>query len=503
MYKIGTRGSLLAVTQATLIKHQLESISGRAFELVLIKTQGDQVTDKPLWQLDGKDFFTKELDEALINGKVDLVIHSYKDLGSERPAQIKLGAITERSYAHDILLVPQENVDKLKKWTGEFKVGTSSPRRITNLTSQLASYLSNQPITIKCEMLRGNVNTRIQKLRDGQYHAITLALAGLDRLAQGDKSKSELKALLQNMNFVVLPLSTFPAAAAQGALAIEHAIHRTDDGALAAIIEKLHHVPTSEEVSRERLAFKSYGGGCHLAVGIHVREMDGNYLHFHRGEKDGQQIQIKKREGVTPPAQLPAAVFLGQANHPGVIVDSHFKKIPTGSVAPTTNRHVFVTTAHTLPTLQLPYRTLWSAGTETHKKMVKEGHWVNGSADGLGTQEIQKLALSPALQMMMGDSAWLVLSHANTKSALGDVFVGYRQEMQQPSTAEIEQLKKVTHAWWSSYPQYEAYTKLIPEMTRAQAYCGLGKTWHEFRHRNLTVMSLTDHHEFLQLMGKK
>src|SRR3954468_22494027 len=116
-YKIGTRGSLLAVTQSTLIKNQLEALSGEKFELVTIKTQGDQITNKPLWQLEGKDFFTKELDEALLAGEVDLVIHSYKDLGSERPEGIKLAAVTERRFAHDVLIIPQKNVEALKTWS--------------------------------------------------------------------------------------------------------------------------------------------------------------------------------------------------------------------------------------------------------------------------------------------------------------------------------------------------------------------------------------------------
>src|SRR5437868_3658848 len=124
-YKIGTRGSLLAVTQSTLMKNELERISGDKFELVTIKTQGDEVTNKPLWQLEGKDFFTKELDEALLRGDVDLVIHSYKDLGSARPDGIKLAAITERKFAHDILLIPQQFVGQLKNWKGDFVVGTS------------------------------------------------------------------------------------------------------------------------------------------------------------------------------------------------------------------------------------------------------------------------------------------------------------------------------------------------------------------------------------------
>ena len=174
-YKIGTRGSLLAVTQSTLIKNELERISGEKFELVLIQTQGDQITNKPLWQLEGKDFFTKELDEALLNESVDFVIHSYKDLGSERPEGIKLAAVTERRFAHDILLMPKQIIKDLKDWKGDLVIGTSSPRRIVNLTASLKKYLpylKNQDTIIRCETLRGNVNTRIKNMFCGIFKQI-------------------------------------------------------------------------------------------------------------------------------------------------------------------------------------------------------------------------------------------------------------------------------------------------------------------------------------------
>src|SRR5690606_23196982 len=127
IFKIGTRGSLLALTQCTLIKNLIEEKTGAKFELEVIKTQGDQITDRPLWQLEGKDFFTKELDESLLAGKIDLVVHSYKDLGSERPDDIELAVISKRSFAHDILLIKKETIAKLNE-KEEIVVGTSSPR---------------------------------------------------------------------------------------------------------------------------------------------------------------------------------------------------------------------------------------------------------------------------------------------------------------------------------------------------------------------------------------
>ena len=254
LYKIGTRGSLLAVTQSTLLFTELAQLTNNSFELIKIKTQGDQVTDKPLWQLEGKDFFTKELDEALLKHEVDFVIHSYKDLGSERPNHIKLGAITQRKYPHDILLIKKETIKALQTNSMKLKIGTSSPRRITNITKYLSDFLPGTNHEISCETLRGNVNSRIKKLKDGQYHAITLALAGLERLSHGEKSRVELQGLLEGLNYFILPQSVFPSAASQGALGIEMRADRNDGGKLAAILAKLNHAATVEEVTRERVA---------------------------------------------------------------------------------------------------------------------------------------------------------------------------------------------------------------------------------------------------------
>ena len=143
-YKIGTRGSLLAVTQCTLIANEMTKRTGAQFELIKIKTQGDAQTDKPLWQMDGKDFFTKELDQALLQNEVDLVVHSYKDLGSDRPDGIGLATITERKFANDILLIRDETISQIKD-ISEFNIGTSSPRRIVTAESTLKDFLPHFP----------------------------------------------------------------------------------------------------------------------------------------------------------------------------------------------------------------------------------------------------------------------------------------------------------------------------------------------------------------------
>ena len=166
-FTIGTRGSLLALTQADQTRRKLEELTGYQYELKVIKTQGDLNQKVPLWQLEGQNFFTKELDEALKTKAVDLVIHSHKDLGSQRPPELTLAAITKRQFGHDVLLVKKELI---QNWSNlkVFKVGTSSPRRMHNLKTYLKDYLPSPShgasVEVQTEPLRGNVNTRIEPL---------------------------------------------------------------------------------------------------------------------------------------------------------------------------------------------------------------------------------------------------------------------------------------------------------------------------------------------------
>lgn len=504
-YKIGTRGSLLAVTQSTLVKNQLESLSGDRFELVLIKTQGDQITNKPLWQLEGKDFFTKELDEALLNDQVDLVIHSYKDLGSERPDGIKLAAITERRFAHDILLIRKDVLEKLEHWEGDFIVGTSSPRRIANLTAKLADYIPYSQKTglkVKCEVLRGNVNTRIQKLKDQKYHAITLALAGIERLAHRDDSAAELRKLLDGLDYFVLPQSEFPSAASQGALGIEIKSNRQDEGKLLSIISQLAHAQTIEEVQRERKAFKEYGGGCHLAVGIHVKKIGENFLHVHAGEVDAKKVDRKWLEFGDRP-QVTGKLFVGLSQAPeGIVVDRLVKKSPVVQKIDFTQKHVFVTTRYCMETLKQSGRplSLWAGGTRTAQELTKAGYWVNGTSDSLGTSDLVAFKDSKALNMFHElSSNWTVLSHGEASSDLGPVVEAYKREEVSVSEDWVAELRQVEAFYWMSFPQYEIYIKKFPQLAQAHHFCGLGKTWQEFNRAGVPVHPVASMEDFLSI----
>lgn len=481
-YKIGTRGSLLALTQCNLFKNQLENASGLNFELEIIKTLGDIQTDKPLWQMDGKDFFTRELDTALLSGNVDMVVHSYKDLGSDRPEGINLSCISKRSYANDILLIKKSSIPKIKEMK-VFKVGTSSPRRIINTEKKLKSFLPLAPenLEIKCEMLRGNVNTRIQKLLDQDMDAIVLALAGLERLASNNESRLILKELVKDLDFMVMPQDHFPSSASQGALAIE-----TSDKTPKELIDALALLDdskTREEVKRERKAFNSFGGGCHLAVGINVKSFEDKFIHVYQGEHKQEQINVFNLEGQDYSALAGKTFVLPSSKFNLIKKTSNDKKVKN-------NSNLFVTSKHCLHSLDqsAKYSSVWAAGSSTHKELSKAGYWVNGNCNSLGAAELENLRNSKAVSLFLkDDSPWFSLSHSQASSEIGELFHSYSRSTE--SDIDLSLISPTSDCiYWTSFNEFSVLTTLNPKLKNKIHLCGLGKTYSKFKEKNISVI---------------
>jgi hydroxymethylbilane synthase len=257
---IGTRGSELALWQANFIKDSLAAINITA-ELKIIKTQGDRILNLSFDKLEGKGFFTKELEEELLAGTIDIAVHSHKDLPTENPPGLIIAAVSEREDPAELLLILKDCVDVHQKLSVKFGaiVGTSSNRR----KAQLLAYRPD----LEIEDLRGNVPTRINKLRDENYDAIMLAKAGVARLGL-DLSEFHVEELTPNE---IVP------APAQGALAIQI---RESDQELFGALQPLNHPDVAEELAVEREVLKLFGGGCHLPLGCYCRREDGLFQVF-------------------------------------------------------------------------------------------------------------------------------------------------------------------------------------------------------------------------------
>ncbi len=492
---LGTRGSLLALTQAGQFIDLFENKTGNQCLVKTIKTQGDQIQDKPLWQLDGKNFFTKELDTALLEKEVDLLVHSYKDLGSDRPEGVALASVPKRQYAHDILLIHQDAIEKLQ--SGELKnviIGTSSPRRITNITRYLPEFLPGpNKVSIATKNLRGNVNTRIEKLKRGDYHGIILALAGLERLALKEDNIPLMKELITGLNFMVLPLSQFPTAAAQGALGVECLEGREDDNLLQSALGRLHDKQTADAVSEERKRFASYGGGCHLAVGIHYRPFDNFLIHYEYGEHDNQIIEIEELVAPRPNVPTKGEAFIGlpitnQNKNDHFVYDSLITK---KALRPALNqKHHLYFASHYTFTNRADIKSanplsLWTAGRKSLKRLAALGHWVNGCSDSIGEEEVIHLRESRFLQLFLPtikqEQSWTILGPKDGHTQLGPLVAGYERVMTTDLDAEYPQkLAGCECFFWTSFAQFQIYTERYPEIKNKVHACGLGKTYRAF-----------------------
>lgn len=255
IYKIGTRGSALALYQANLVKDLLnEQYNDQQFELKIINTKGDKIQDIALSKIGDKGLFTKELEDQLISGEIDLAVHSLKDLPTVFPEGMALGAILKRAEYRDALV--SKNNLTLDQLTPEHKIATSSLRR----KSQLLRINKNFNIID----IRGNVNTRLRKMDEGHCDAMIMAGAGLIRIGLEDRITS----LIEN--------ETMMSAPGQGAIAIEI---KEGNSAIIGLLAPLNHTETVQTVTAERAFLEELEGGCQVPIGSFAK-LEGDTLHL-------------------------------------------------------------------------------------------------------------------------------------------------------------------------------------------------------------------------------
>ncbi len=256
--RIGTRGSKLALWQAKFTQAQLRAV-GLEAELHIIKTKGDKLQHLSFDKIEGKGFFTKEIEEALIKGEVDLAVHSMKDLPTEHPEGLIITALSERANPADWLIIRKEKAagGSLLSLSEKAVVGTSSARR----KAQLLDFRPD----LQLKDIRGNVPTRLNKLRSGDFDAILLAGAGLERL---EMDISEFKVIrFDPREFVPAP--------AQGVLAWQT---READLETRRALKPLHQPDTTQATNIERRILQLMDGGCHLPLGAYCKvDTEGNY----------------------------------------------------------------------------------------------------------------------------------------------------------------------------------------------------------------------------------
>jgi hydroxymethylbilane synthase len=272
--RIGTRGSALALWQAEHVKKHL-TVLGHEVELRVITTTGDRLLDRRLDSVGGKGAFLKEIEDAMLAAEVDLAVHSLKDVPTVLPGGLSLCAILERADPRDALL---SSGLRLAELPAGARVGTTSLRR-------QALVREMRPDLVLAD-LRGNVDTRIQRLREGRFDAILLAMAGLTRLGRA----AEATEALDPRQFVPAP--------GQGAIALEC---RDGDTAVRDAVVPLDHAPTARAIEAERAFLEALGGGCNVPLGAHAFAVEGALeLVAFVAATDGEGLLRGERRGSDP-----------------------------------------------------------------------------------------------------------------------------------------------------------------------------------------------------------
>jgi hydroxymethylbilane synthase len=285
---IATRESRLALWQAEHVRHRLQSEQGLVVQLLGMTTQGDQILDRALSKVGGKGLFVKELEVALEEGRADLAVHSLKDVPMDLPAGFVLATVLEREDPRDAFVSPRyARLDELPQGAC---VGTSSLRRVVQL-------MSLRP-DLRIEPLRGNLDTRLRKLDEGQYDAIVLAAAGLKRLGLGERIRS------------TFALDVMIPAAGQGALGIEV---READAELRAALARMTHQPTWLAAHAERAVSRALGGSCSMPLAAHVQwQGDEMLLDAALGHPENTRSPLLRTRVSGRPADAAAATALGE-----------------------------------------------------------------------------------------------------------------------------------------------------------------------------------------------
>ncbi|BCX06878.1 hydroxymethylbilane synthase [Fischerella thermalis CCMEE 5330] len=311
--RIGSRKSQLALIQTYWVQEQLQkSFPDITFEVHTMATHGDKILDVALAKIGDKGLFTKELELGMINQEIDFAVHSLKDLPTRLPEGLVLAAITERENPADALVVHEKHKDKQIDTLPEGAViGTSSLRRLAQLRHRYPHFTFKD--------VRGNLNTRMAKLDAGEYDALILAVAGLQRLGMGDRIHQ------------VLPKEVSLHAVGQGALGIEC---RAEDTELISLLKAIEHSETRDRCLAERAFLRELEGGCQVPIGVNTEVKDNNLtLTGIVASVDGQKVVKDTISGATKDAEQLGIELAQRMRGQGAqeILDQIFAEIQRGS----------------------------------------------------------------------------------------------------------------------------------------------------------------------------
>lgn len=458
------------------MKQRIEAVvRGINVQIIARSSRGDELRDIPLQTVEGSDFFTQDIFDALENGTADIAVHSLKDMSSEHFFGTNQFAVVDRDDTRDVAIF-QKNIQRKIAEGKQVIIGTCSPRREEMAIGFLQKALPqlNREFRIVTKIIRGNVDTRLRKMDSGEYDGIILATAGLNRLMRSPEDAG-VKELLKDKKWMLLPLVECVPAPCQGAIVAEAAPGNT------RAVELLNMINDSSLMSdcrREKKEALQYGVGCLQKFGVTTFNLDGKKSLYAAG-KNSKGESFSKWEGL-PDLDIADKKFFSSTDHMGSFFQYEYhtelSKIEEPVVYVANYKAI---NGHSLIG-QLGEKKVWAAGTKTWYELAKKGVWVEGSADAFGLETLIRVWQMPLIGIEKKHVAVITNDQSKTNWQQKNWKVYSTYSLLEEQSVEIsKQIKEADIVFWTSFRQYQQYKELLKN--NVQHVCPFGETAEQFK----------------------
>ena len=504
-FKIICRNSKLSLIQGQTAQRLIEKTTPSVSVEVLSKpSRGDLDLTTPLYLMGDKNIFTKDIEDVLVADDADFAVHSMKDVSAEKLTDPNFRvAIIERDDVRDVVVF-NKNITELLEKGEKIRLGTSSLRReelIPPFLKKALPRLSDQLIEIETLPIRGNVDTRLRKLKNGDYDCIALAVAGLNRLLDFDP---EIAEILRGMPMMLMPIAEVPPAAGQGALLVECLASNTD---AAVLIETINDTKLLSNLLKERAFSHQFGAGCHQRFGVVNFDVRGINVSIIKGKTDSGDVDdmdfetnfgdLIKGKKMVSASDFMRDFFDYEYN---TLDDNFYNKIETTPTlfiahhrAATDSRLLTILKQKNTPNTE--GGKIWASGTRTWYELAKKGVWVNGCADGFGFEFLKSVFERPLFKTEKKDI--LILTNAGAEDHWKSAYktASTYRLIDNLSPELMGEIKTADAFFWTNYEQYQACKPYLkPNIIHA---CPSGKTAQLFENQGLTPILFPNIKAFL------
>ena len=474
--KLIGRSSRLSLLQIDIVKRKIQSaFPGIKVEVIARSSKGDALQNIPLHTVEGSDFFTQDIFDALTIGEADIAVHSLKDMSSEHFFGANKFAVVDRDDTRDVAIFNSDIEEKIKR--GEtIIIGTCSPRREEMATVFLKKALPQLSTEIKIETkdIRGNVETRLRKLNGGEYDATILATAGLNRLLKSQDDADLIKQLLADKKLMLLPLIECVPAPCQGAIVAE--AHHLNTKAVE-VLQKINEEELFTDCYAEKKEAIKYGAGCIQKFGVTtLHTKNGNYLYAAGKDSEGTEFV---KWNTLPDIKIEGLLFSSTEVMKGFFDYAPIAIGGSEKEAQIEKPVVFIANYKTIQgqteVKNLSNKIIIASGTKTWFELSKKGYWITAGADALGYEFLLPSLSMPLLNIRAEDIS--ILTHevaAGRWRMKGYHAVGNYKQLPKNDETIRESIVVAEAIFWTSFSQYEFYGKYAkPD---AKHLCAGGET---------------------------